>query len=135
MPGNIAAIEGIGSKYAERLKAAGIASTAQLLSEGSQPQGRRQLAERLNINEKLILQWVNMSDLFRIKGVGGQYAELLEAAGVDTVKELRNRNAENLAEKMREVNAAKRLVRQVPNLERVESWVQQAKQLEPAVFY
>jgi len=76
-----------------------------------------------------------MSDLFRIKGVGGQYAELLEAAGVDTVKELRNRNAENLAEKMREVNAEKRLVRQVPNLERVESWVQQAKQLDPAVFY
>ncbi len=76
-----------------------------------------------------------MSDLFRIKGVGGQYAELLEAAGVDVVKELRNRNAENLAEKMREVNAEKRLVRQVPNLERVESWVQQAKQLEPAVFY
>jgi predicted flap endonuclease-1-like 5' DNA nuclease len=76
-----------------------------------------------------------MSDLFRIKGVGGQYAELLEAAGVDAVKELRNRNAENLAEKMGEVNAEKRLVRQVPNLERVESWVQQAKQLEPAVFY
>ena len=135
MHGHIEAIEGIGPKYAEILRGAGIASTGQLLAQGSRPQGRRELAERLNINEKLILQWVNMSDLFRIKGVGGQYAELLEASGVDTVKELRNRNAPNLADKMREVNAQKRLVRQVPNLERVENWIQQAKQLEPAVFY
>ena len=135
MHGHIEAIEGIGSKYAAILKGAGIESTDQLLAQGSQPQGRRELAERLNINEKLILQWVNMSDLLRIKGVGGQYAELLEASGVDTVKELRNRNASNLAETMREVNAKKRLVRQVPNLERVENWIEQAKQLEPAVFY
>lgn len=135
MRGNIEAIEGIGPKYAQVLKGAGIASTAQLLAQGSQPQGRRELAERLDISEKLILGWVNMSDLFRIKGVGGQYAELLEAAGVDTVKELRNRKAENLAAKMRELNDAKRLVRQVPNLERVENWIEQAKQLEPAVFY
>lgn len=135
MRGNIQAIEGIGPKYAQVLKGAGIASTAQLLDQGSQPQGRRELAERLDISEKLILEWVNMSDLFRIKGVGGQYAELLEAAGVDTVKELRNRNAENLAAKMRELNDARRLVRQVPNLERVENWIEQAKQLEPAVFY
>jgi predicted flap endonuclease-1-like 5' DNA nuclease len=135
MRGNIQAIEGIGPKYAEALKGAGIANTAQLLAQGAQPQARRSLAERLDISEKLVLQWVNMSDLFRVKGIGGQYAELLEAAGVDTVRELRNRNAENLAAKMREVNDARRLVRQVPNLERVENWISQASRLEPAVFY
>lgn len=93
------------------------------------------LAARCGINEKLILKWVNMCDLFRIKGVAGQYAELLEAAGVDTVRELRNRNPQNLVEKMREVNSEKRLVRQVPNLKSVESWVEQAGQLKPAVRY
>ena len=135
MRANIEAIEGIGPKYAELLKGAGIINTAQLLNQGSAPNGRRQLAERLDITEKLILKWVNHSDLFRIKGVAGQYAELLEAAGVDTVKELRNRNAANLAVTMRELNDEKRLVRQVPNSKRVEQWIEQAKQLEPAVFY
>ena len=128
-------IEGIGPKYADMLKAAGIANTGQLLVAGSEPLGRKVLAERSGINETLILKWVNMSDLFRIKGVAGQYAELLETAGVDTVKELRNRNAENLAQKMREVNQQKRVVRQVPSLKLVEGWINQAKQLEPAVKY
>lgn len=135
MPASIETIDGIGPKYAEILKGAGITNTAQLLSEGSQPRGRRQLALRLNIPEKLILKWVNASDLFRIKGVAGQYAELLEAAGVDTVKALCNRDAANLAVKMQELNEHKRLVRQVPNTRRVEEWIEQAKQLEPAVFY
>ena len=92
-----------------------------------------QLAERCGINEKLILRWVNMSDLFRIKGIAGQWAELLEAAGVDSVKELRTRNPENLADKMRETNKQKRLVKQVPNATQIRSWVDQAKKLKPAV--
>ena len=132
---NIESIEGIGPKYADMLKAAGIANTSQLLVAGAEPLGRKVLAERSGINETLILKWVNMSDLFRIKGVAGQYAELLETAGVDTVKELRNRNAENLAQKMREVNQQKRVVRQVPSVRLVEGWITQAKLLEPAVKY
>ena len=132
---NIESIEGIGPKYADMLKGAGIANTGQLLTAGAEPLGRKVLAERAGINESLILKWVNMSDLFRIKGVAGQYAELLEAAGVDTVKELRNRNAENLAEKMQEVNRAKRVVRQVPSAKVVAGWIEQAKTLAPAISY
>ncbi len=93
------------------------------------------LAEKTSINEKLILKWVNMCDLFRIKGVAGQFSELLEGAGVDTVKELRNRNAENLAEKMAEVNKAKRLCKASPSAKTVNKWVDQAKKLAPAVTY
>ncbi len=128
-------IEGIGPKYAEMLGQAGITHTGQLLARGGQTKGREEIAERCGINDKLVLKWVNMSDLFRIKGVAGQYAELLEAAGVDTVKELRHRNAENLAEKMREVNREKRLVRAAPSVKSVASWVEQAGKLEPAVYY
>ncbi len=128
-------IEGIGPKYAEMLKAVGVMSTDQLLAEGGDRKHRAQLSERCGINEALILKWVNMSDLFRIKGIAGQWAELLEAAGVDTVKELRNRNPENLAEKMRETNRAKRLVKQVPSITQIRSWVEQAKRLQPAVNY
>jgi len=135
VPASIETIGGIGPKYAEILKGAGITNTAQLLSEGSQPRGRRQLAVRLNIAEKLILKWVTASDLFRIRGVAGQYAELLEAAGVDTVKDLCDCKAASLAETIRELNEQKRLVRQVPNAKRVEQWIEQAKLLEPAVFY
>ena len=135
MSRRIDSIEGIGPKYAEMLKAAGVTNTGQLLAEGGERKHRIQLVERSGINEKLILKWVNMSDLFRIKGVAGQWAELLEAAGVDTVKELRNRNPENLAEKMREINKQKRLVKQVPNATQISSWVDQAKKLKPAVSY
>ena len=128
-------IEGIGPKYAKMLKAAGVMNTGQLLAEGGERKRRVQLGERCGINEKLILKWVNMSDLFRIKGVGGQWAELLEASGVDTVKELRSRNPENLADRMREINKQKRLVKQVPNVTQVKSWVDQARKLKPAVSY
>jgi len=128
-------IEGIGPKYAEMLKAAGVMNTGQLLAEGGERKRRVQLVERCGINEKLILRWVNMSDLFRIKGVAGQWAELLEASGVDTVKELRNRNPENLADTMREVNKQKRLVKQVPNATKIGFWIDQAKKLPPAVTY
>ena len=129
------AIEGIGPKYAQMLKAVGVMNTAQLLAEGGERRGRAQLAERCGINEKLILRWVNMSDLFRIKGIAGQWAELLEASGVDTVKELRTRNPENLTETMREINRQKRLVKQVPNAAKVRYWVDQARKLPPVVSY
>ncbi len=135
MSRNIKEIEGIGSKYAEMLKAAGVINTGQLLAEGGERKRRVQLVERCGINEKLILKWVNMSDLFRIKGIAGQWAELLEASGVDTVKELRNRNPENLADRMREINKQKRLVKQVPNATQIGFWVDQAKKLPPAVTY
>ncbi|MDH3514005.1 MAG: DUF4332 domain-containing protein, partial [Gammaproteobacteria bacterium] len=101
MSEKIQAIEGIGPHYAQILINAGIRTTRDLLEAGAAPGGRQQLAEKTGINEAMILKWVNMCDLFRIKGVGSQYAELLEAAGVDTVKELRNRNHENLAATMR----------------------------------
>ncbi len=128
-------IEGIGQKYAEMLGSAGVSHTDQLLAIGSTAKGRGELAEQSGISEKLILKWVNMCDLFRVKGVAGQYAELLEASGVDTVKELRNRNADSLAEKMREVNKEKELVRTVPGLKSIESWIEQAGKLDPAVYY
>lgn len=132
---SIQSIEGIGPGYAEKLKAAGVTSTQRLLHEGATREGRSTLAEKTGINERQILKWVNMSDLFRIKGVAGQYAELLEAAGVDTVKELRNRNPENLAQAMINVNKEKRLVRQVPSSRRVIDWVKHAKNLPPIVSY
>jgi predicted flap endonuclease-1-like 5' DNA nuclease len=128
-------IEGIGQKYADMLGRAGISHTDQLLARGSTTKGRNEISEQSGISGKLILKWVNMCDLFRVKGVAGQYAELLEAAGVDTVKELRNRNADNLAERMRELNKEKDLVRTVPGVKSVESWIEQAGKLDPAVYY
>jgi len=128
-------IEGIGPKYAEMLGQAGITHTEQLLANGGTAKGRDEIVQRCGINGKLVLKWVNMSDLFRIKGIAGQYAELLEAAGVDTVKELRHRNPANLVEKMRELNKEKNLVRAVPSLKSVESWVEQATKLKAAVHY
>lgn len=135
MSKSIQDVEGIGPKYAALLKQEGIHTPDRLLSIGGDRAGRKTLAEKTSINEKLILKWVNMCDLFRIKGVAGQFSELLEGAGVDTVKELRNRNAENLAEKMAEVNNAKRLCKASPSAKTVTKWVDQAKQLAPAVTY
>lgn len=132
---SIASIEGIGPVFAEKLSAAGIKTTEKLLKEGASRAGRKHIAEATGIDEKKILRWVNMADLFRIKGVGEEFSDLLEAAGVDTVKELRNRNAENLHAKMAEVNAEKKLVRQLPSLSQVEGFVAQAKEMEPMVTY
>ena len=87
------------------------------------------------MSDSIILRCVNMADLFRVKGVASQYAELLEAAGVDTIKELRNRNAANLAQGMRDTNAKKRLVRQPPSEKMVAGWITQAKKIPPAVSY
>lgn len=128
-------IEGIGPVFAEKLTGAGIKTTEALLEKGASKKGRKELADATGIDEKKILRWVNMADLFRVKGVGEQYSDLLEAAGVDTVKELATRRADNLAAKMAEVNAAKNLVRQLPSEATVQGWVDNAKTLEPMVTH
>lgn len=128
-------IEGIGPAYAEKLQAAGITTTEQLLEKGATKKGRDEIAEATGISGKLILKWVNHSDLFRIKGVAGQFAELLEASGVDTVKELRHRSPENLHKRLEEVNAERKLCNRVPALKEVERMIEQAKELPPVVTY
>lgn len=128
-------IEGIGPSYGAKLTEAGIKDTDTLLDQGKTKKGRSDIAEKTGISEKMILGWVNMADLFRITGVAGEYAELLEASGVDTVKELRNRNAANLAAKMVEVNEAKNLTRQVPSESMCEKWIEEAKTLDPMVSH
>jgi len=130
-------IEGIGEVYASKLKEAGVKTVANLLERGKNPKGRKELAAATGIDPALILKWVNMSDLFRVKGIGPEYSELLEKAGVDTVKELRNRVPENLHAKLEEANTStgRPLVRALPSLKAVQSWVQAAKQLEPVVTY
>lgn len=128
-------IEGIGEAYAEKLKAAGIATTEALLEKGATKKGRETIAEGTGISEKLILKWVNHADLFRIKGVAGQFAELLEAAGVDTVKEFRHRVAANLQPKLVEVNEQRNLCNRVPAVSELEKMIAQAKELEPMVTY
>ncbi|HNW13266.1 MAG TPA: DUF4332 domain-containing protein [Anaerolineaceae bacterium] len=128
-------IEGIGSVYQKKLKAIGVATTEKLLELGATPKGRKELAEKTGIGEALILEWVNHSDLYRIKGVGSEYSDLLEEAGVDTIVELSKRVAKNLYEKMVEVNAAKKLVRKLPVEKQVADWIEQAKKLPRKVSY
>jgi predicted flap endonuclease-1-like 5' DNA nuclease len=128
-------IEGIGPAYAAKLGTAGIGTTADLLKLCCDPRGRKATAEKTGLRESQLLKWANMADLMRISGVGEEYSELLEAAGVDTVKELRNRNAENLAAKMAEVNASKKLTRTVPSEKTVAGWVEQARSLDPLITY
>ena len=131
----IETIEGIGPAYAKKLRAAGIKTTEALLKKGADKKGRAAIAEMSGIDETLILEWVNLSDLMRVKGIGEEYSDLLEEAGVDTVKELRNRKPANLHAKMLEVNTAKKLVRRPPALSMVERWVAEAKELPPMVKY
>ena len=130
-------IEGIGVKYKKILKNNDIGSTATLLKAGATKKGRKELAKQTGIDDTLILKWTNMADLLRVKGVGEEYSELLEVAGVDTVKELKKRKPENLQKAMAEVNAKrkKKLVRQVPGLSQVEKWVAESKKLKPAMTY
>jgi len=128
-------IEGIGPTYAEKLASIGITTVEALLEQAGTPEGRKSIAERLGISPKRILEWVNHADLYRIKGVGSEYADLLEAAGVDTVMELARRNPESLYAKLVEVNQAKNLVRRVPSLDQVRDWIEQAKALPRKVFY
>ena len=128
-------IEGIGDVYAEKLIAAGINKVSELLEKCAAPKGRKALAEETGISEKLILKWTNHADLFRINGVGPQFAELLEAAGVDTVKEFRHRVAENLQPKLEETNAAKNICNRVPAVSEIQKMIDQAKELEPRMTY
>ena len=128
-------IEGIGPTYAQKLIDAGIETTEALLERGTTPKGRKELAEITDISPKLILRWINMADLFRIKGIGQEYSDLLEAAGVDTVPELAQRNPENLHSKLVEANNQKQLVRRVPGLAQITEWVAQAKQLPRVITY
>ena len=128
-------IEGIGEIYEAKLKEAGVDSIEELLDTCVTKKGRSDLAEKTGITEKLILKWANHADLARVKGVGGEYAELLEAAGVDTIPELAQRKAENLFAKMAEVNEAKKLVRKLPSQEQIVDWVEQAKKLPRKLEY
>ncbi len=128
-------IEGIGPAYAEKLTAAGINTDKDLLEKCAKPAGRKALAEETGISPKLILTWSNHCDLMRIDGVGPQFSELLEAAGVDTVKEFRHRKAENLQPKLEEVNNEKKLCKRVPSVTEVQKMIDQAKELEPLMEY
>ena len=132
---NIEEIEGIGPATAEKLAKADIKTVEKLLEKGASASGRKGLAETTGLDAKKILVLVNMADLMRIKGIGGEFAELLKASGVDTVKELRNRNAANLAAKMAEVNEEKKLTRRVPNEGQVQDFINAAKEMEPMVTH
>ena len=128
-------IEGIGDAYAEKLEQAGVASLEALLEQGKTLKGRADLAEKTGISGKLILKWVNRADLFRVKGIGEEYADLLEIAGVDTVPDLAQRNAENLYNKMGEVNKERKLARRLPSQAQVADWIEQAKLLPRVLTY
>jgi predicted flap endonuclease-1-like 5' DNA nuclease len=128
-------IEGIGEVYAQKLEQAGISTVEKLLEQGASTKGRQEIVEQIGISATLILKWVNRADLFRVKGIGEEYSDLLEAAGVDTVPELAQRNPANLFAKLGEVNAEKRLVRRLPTAPQVEDWVAQAKDLPRKVTY
>ena len=128
-------IEGIGEAYEVKLKEAGIGSIEKLLAACTTKKGRKDLAEKAEVSEKLILKWANHADLIRIKGIGGDYADLLEASGVDTVPELAKRKPDNLLAKMLEVNEAKKIVKKMPTQKQVEDWVRQAGELPRALKY
>lgn len=128
-------IEGIGPVMGEKFRAEGISTTDKLLEASLTKKQRIDLAEKTGISEKLILRFANMADLFRITGVGQEFAELLEAAGVDTVPELAQRRADNLTAKMEEVNEAKKLTRRTPTQKEVEKWVEEAKSLPRFLQY
>jgi predicted flap endonuclease-1-like 5' DNA nuclease len=128
-------IEGIGPVYAEKLRAVGIRSVGALLRAGATSKGRDELAEKTGIGDAFILDWVNRADLMRVHGVGEEYSDLLEHAGVDTVLELAQRNPDNLYKRMMEVNEAKRLVRRAPTRGMVARWVEHAKTLPRVVAY
>ena len=132
---NIIDVEGIGPVYAAKLEATGVKTTDDLLERGAKPKGREELEKATGIAHALILQWVNHVDLYRLDGVGSEYSDLLEVAGVDTVPELAQRNAANLTETLAEANAARNLVRKLPTLDQVTDWIEQAKKLPRVVQY
>lgn len=128
-------IEGIGPVMGEKFRAAGVKDTDSLLKNALTPKQRKALAEQTGLSEARILKFANMADLYRISGVGSEYSELIEAAGVDTVPELATRNAANLVQAMAKVNAEKKLTRQVPTEAEVTKWVEQAKALPRMLEY
>jgi predicted flap endonuclease-1-like 5' DNA nuclease len=132
---NVQGIEGIGPANAERLRGAGVSTVSKLLEVGATRAGRAQLAAQTGLAEDLILSWVNRADLMRVRGIGTQYSDLVEAAGVDTVKELRGRRADNLHQAMCEANENRRIVRRVPTEKEVGRWIARAKDLAPVVSY
>ncbi|HPA54829.1 MAG TPA: DUF4332 domain-containing protein, partial [Bacillota bacterium] len=127
--------EGIGEAYNEKLTDAGINSVEELLEACLTKKSRSELAEKTGISEKLILKWTNHADLFRIKGIGGQYSELLEAAGVDTVPELANRKPDNLLAKMESINQEKKLIKAMPFKKQIVKWIEQAGNLPRKIQY
>lgn len=135
MMAKIIQVEGIGEIYAKKLIDMGIRTTDALLSKGATPKGRDEIAEKTGISHSLILEWANHVDLYRIRGVGEEYSDLLEESGVDTVPELGQRNPENLYQKLGEVNNEKKLVRKLPSQAQVKDWVEQAKQLPRKLVY
>lgn len=128
-------IEGIGPVYAKTLTDAGIVDTATLLARCADLSGRNSIAATTGLSKTLLIKWVNMADLMRISGVGSEYSELLEAAGVDTIKELRRRKAEYLAAMMAQINTTQNLTRTVPSVTQVRTWIEQAKTLEPVISH
>lgn len=132
---SIDAIEGIGPKYATKLRKARVRTTEALLKRGATRAGRKDLAAETGLTDHQILEWVNRADLMRVKGIGEEYSDLLEASGVDTVKELKMRKPENLHAKMVEVNMKKRLVRRLPTEKMVAGWVKAAAKLDAVVKY
>ncbi len=131
----ITTVEGIGPVNAQKLKDAGIATTNALLKAGASANGRQEIGQKAGISAANILEWVNHVDLMRVRGIGEEYSDLLEAAGVDTVPELAQRNAGNLYEKLASVNQEKNLVRQIPSVKQVTDWVNRAKQLPRVITY
>jgi predicted flap endonuclease-1-like 5' DNA nuclease len=132
---SLVTIEGIGPKNAEKLARAGIRSTESLLAKGGKAKDRKALSAEAGISDTQILEWVNRADLFRIHGIGEEYSDLLEQAGVDTVVELSKRKADNLHAAMFEANAKKNLVNRMPSVGMVEAWIKEAKSLPRAVEY
>lgn len=128
-------IEGIGPVYARKLASANIITTDDLLDQCSQPAGRKELAKTTGLGESVILKWTNMADLMRINGIGPQFSELLKGSGVDTIKELRTRNAANLATAMAEINNEKHLARVSPPEVTVGQWIQAAKAMDAKLTY
>ena len=130
---SIDAVEGIGQRTATKLRKNGIRTTEALLKRAGDRKGRRKLAGETGFTEKQLLEWVNRSDMMRCKGIGGEYSDLLEWAGVDTIKELRRRNAASLTKKMVDINEKKKLVRRLPTESMVSRWIEFATDLEPTV--
>ncbi|MBL8658891.1 MAG: DUF4332 domain-containing protein [Rhodospirillales bacterium] len=128
-------IEQIGNAYASKLATVGIETTGDLLDKCGSAKGRDAVAEKAGVTARQLLRWTNMADLMRISGIGGEYAELLEASGVDTVKELRTRNPDNLVAKMAEINAKRKLTRRLASVKQVAKWVDQARSLDPVITY